>query len=205
VLEAKARAEEAAATSAAALAAAERKAKQYRGDSTALLSDYDAWVQGLLAKKSVSGSGGTPPAAPAAATAPAAVGLASPLRSSLAGSLSLSGAGGVSVPSHTSDAGRLGLASPGRDSVLSRAASHAGLASPLGAVAAAVSYAAAPDPDLEKYDRIAALLEARGVGSASLSRALSAKSAKSPALSPRGSTLTGAAATGKPSPRPGFR
>src|SRR5690349_19663241 len=52
VLDAKSKAEEAAATSAAALSAAERKAKAYRGDSTALLTDYDAWVQNLLAKKS---------------------------------------------------------------------------------------------------------------------------------------------------------
>jgi len=67
VLEAKARAEDAAASTAAALAAAERKAKQYRYDSSTLLNDYDTWVQGLLAKKSTSGSGGT--AEPGAGTA----------------------------------------------------------------------------------------------------------------------------------------
>lgn len=67
--EAKARAEEATASAAAALAAAERRSKQYRVDSASMLSDYDSWVQGLLAKSSSSGSGGTAAAGAAAGAA----------------------------------------------------------------------------------------------------------------------------------------
>lgn len=159
VLDAKSKAEDAAATSAAALSAAERKAKQYRGDSTALLSDYDAWVQNLLAKKSSSGSGGT------AGTSLAARGLHS---------LTISG-NGAAAGDLGSWAG--GLQSPIREGGLSRNVSQ--LASPAGA---------GREPDLERYDRVAALLEHRGVGGSSLSRGLSGRS---PSLSPGPSSLPG--------------
>lgn len=154
VLEAKARAEDAAASTAAALAAAERKAKQYRYDSSTLLNDYDTWVQGLLAKKSTSGSGAT--AEPSSGTA-------------------FSGAAGQLSLSRTNSQG----ASPVQ---LQQQQQHAAV-------------------DLEKYDRIAALLDSRGVG-AGLSKSLSSKSvgAAAPA-SPRAA----ATAAAPKSPRPAFR
>jgi hypothetical protein len=161
VLDAKSKAEEAAATWSAALSAAERKAKQYRGDSTVLLTDYDAWVQNLLAKKSSSGSGGNPPAARGT--------------QSLVNSSSGAAAGAVDPGSWAG-----GLQSPIREGGLSRNVSQ--LASP-------ASNAGQREADLERYDRIAALLESRGVGAASLSRSLSGKS---PAMSP-GPSLGGGA------------
>jgi hypothetical protein len=205
VLEAKARAEEAASTSAAALSAAERQAKAYRGDSTALLSDYDSWVAGLLARKSASGSGGK-------AGGSAAAQQQQQQQLPRASTLSLSGgaAGAAEV---------VGLQSPVRDGGLSRSTSqlgtggaHSPLASP--AAAAAVGFhwgqqqqqQQKSDPEVERYDRIAALLQGRGVGgSASLLRALSGKSAA--ALSPLSSTAAVPAVSrggGRLSPRPGF-
>lgn len=142
MLETKARSEEAANT-AAALAAADRKAKQYKRDDSNMLDGYDSWVQGLLAKKGASTSPRPgSPAAGHAASPPA--GLRSPAAASnstsprfAAGSLSRS----ASQP-----------ASPGQPAAGSAAA------------------------DLDKYDRIAALLESRGVGADSLSRSASARS-----------------------------
>lgn len=164
VLDAKSKAEDAAATSAAVVSAAERKAKQYRGDSTALLSDYDAWVQNLLAKKSSSGSGG------AAGT---------PLAARSSHSLTVSG-NGAAAGDLGSWAG--GLQSPIREGGLSRSVSQ--LASPAGG--------AGREPDLERYDRVAALLEHRGVGGSSLSRGVSGRS---PSLSPGPSSLPGGIAS----------
>lgn len=197
VLDAKSKAEEAAATAAAALSAAERKAKQYRGDNTALLSDYDTWVQNLLAKQSNSGSGGTGTAA-----------LSGRSVSSLVNSSSGAGAAAAPAPAHGSWAG--GLQSPVRDGGLSRNASL--LASP--ATALPPAGPAGADADLERYNRIAALLETRGV-SASLSRVLSA-GRHSPLPSPDhsasggpGTSLVGgyriSRATSGASPKPSFK
>lgn len=138
VLEAKSKSEEAA-NSAAALAAADRKAKQYRREDSNMLNDYDSWVQGLLAKK------GT-------ATSPRS---ASPALGKLASSTDLrSPAAAPASPRFAAD-------------VMSRSASQP--ASPAHA-------AAGFSGDLDKYDRIAALLESRGVGTDSLSRSASARS-----------------------------
>lgn len=202
VLEAKSKAEEAAATTAAALSAAERKAKLYRGDSTALLSDYDAWVQNLLAKKSSSGSGGM------ASSPGGARGTSSLINSS---------SGAAAAADIGSWAG--GLQSPIREGGISRSASQIAVGSPAGLAsprAAAAAGAQQRDADLERYERIAALLDNRSA-SGNLTRALSAKS---PSLSP--STLAGsvsaspaaaaarasvvAAKGGRPvSPRPMFK
>lgn len=194
VLESKGKAEEAAATSAAALAAAERKAKAYRGDSTALLSDYDTWVAGLLAKKSSSGSGGT-----ASASGGGGAG----------GSLWGGGGGGAA-------------SSPAREGSLSLSRTPSQLGSPAAAASAAAA-AGGLSPkhsgahhhhqhhngssnqqqqgdSLERYDRIAALLENRGVGNASLTRALSGHRSTSGAMgSARGSEQQ------RLSPRPSFK
>jgi hypothetical protein len=193
VLDAKSKAEEAAATSAAALSAAERKAKLYRGDGTALLTDYDAWVQSLLAKKSSSGSGGTPAASAAA-------------RGHGPSSLVNSSNGGPAAgPELGSWAG--GSQSPLRDGGLSRTASQ--LASPVGLSPARTGQ----DADVERYDRIAALLENRGVG-ASLSRVLSGKASPapsasgalgSPVLASRGSLSGSKVLSGLLSPKPVFK
>lgn len=194
VLSAKSKAEEAAATSAAALSAAERKAKLYRGDSTALLSDYDAWVQSLLAKKSSSGSGGTPASANGAA---AARGTSSLFNST-------TGAAATAPAESGSWAGR--LQSPIREGGLSRNVSQ--LASPAGHLA---SPGGARDADLERYDRIAALLDNRA--GSSLSRSLSGK-APPLSLGPlaaSSSSIGSPAATARNgkgtrvSPRPSFR
>lgn len=198
VLDAKSKAEEAAATSAAALSAAERKAKAYRGDSTALLSDYDAWVQSLLAKKSSSGSGGA-----GAANTPAGA---------VRGSTSMVHSGNGAAVDMGSWAG--GLQSPVREGGLSRNTSQLGLASP-GLSSPGIAAGQQRDTDLERYDRIAALLENRGV-SASLTRALSGKSlalspstlavgAASPAPAGRASVSSSRAHSGRLSPRPVFK
>jgi hypothetical protein len=199
-LDAKSKAEEAAATAAAALSAAERKAKQYRGDNTALLSDYDTWVQNLLAKQSNSSSGGT-----------GAGVLSGRSVSSLVNSSSGAGAAAAAaaVPAQGSWAG--GLQSPVRDGGLSRNASL--LASAAGAGLPSAGPGAA-DADLERYDRIAALLETRGV-SASLSRVLSAgrhSPLPSPGHSGAGVLSTSGAggsrisrATSGVSPKPSFK
>lgn len=195
VLDAKSKAEEAAATAAAALSGAERKAKQYRGDNTALLSDYDTWVQNLLAKQSNSGSGSTGTAV-----------LSGRSVSSLVNSSSGAGAA-AAAPAQGGWAG--GLQSPVRDGGLSRNASV--LASPATALPPAGPGA---DADLERYDRIAALLETRGV-SASLSRVLSA-GRHSPLPSPGHSAAGGpgasvaggyriSRATSGASPKPSFK
>jgi hypothetical protein len=196
VLNAKSKAEEAAATAAAALSAAERKAKLYRGDSTALLSDYDAWVQSLLAKKSSSGSGGTPSANGAAA----ARGTSSLFNSTT----------GAAATAAAADSGSWagGLQSPIREGGLSRNVSQ--LASPAGHL---VSPGGARDADLERYDRIAALLDNRA--GSSLSRSLSGKA---PFLSPgplaasssnigsfAAAARNGKGASTRVSPRPSFR
>lgn len=196
VLDAKSKAEEAAATAAAALSAAKRKAKQYRGDNTALLSDYDTWVQNLLAKQSNSGSGGTGTAV-----------LSGRCVSSLVNNSSGAGAAAAAAPAQGSWAG--GLQSPVWDGRLSRNASL--LASPATALPPAGPGA---DADLERYDRIAALLETRGV-SASLSRVLSAgrhSPLPSPGHSAAGGPGTSVAgghrisrATSGASPKPSFK
>jgi hypothetical protein len=192
VLDAKSKAEEAAATSAAALSAAERKAKLYRGDSTALLPDYDAWVQSLLAKKSSSGSGGTP-AANAAARGHGSSSLVNSSNGAAAGAEVGSWAGG--------------LQSPLRDGGMSRTASQ--LASPVGLSPARTGQ----DADVERYDRIAALLENRGVG-ASLSRVLSGRASPAPSMSgalgspvmaSRGSLTGSKVLSGMLSPKPVFK
>lgn len=159
VLTAKQAAEDAAAASAAALRAAEARAKQYRGDSSALLSNYDSWVAGLLAKTSVSGSGGgaSPPPPLAAAT--------TGRNSGAAGMLSLSGG---------TQAGT--LQSPGQEG--GRPPSASGLSPRPGKLQSANEPRADDD---ERYERVAALLESRGVGAAaagaSLACALSGKAA----------------------------
>lgn len=193
VLNAKSKAEEAAAASAAALSAAERKAKLYRGDSTALLSDYDAWVQNLLAKKSSSGSGGTPSANGAAAARGTS-------------SLFNSTTGAAAAADSGSWAG--GLQSPITEGGLSRNVSQ--LASPAGHM---VSPSGARDADLERYDRIAALLDNRA--GSSLSRSLSGKApplspgplaASSSSIgSPASAARNGKTASTRVSPRPSFR
>jgi hypothetical protein len=204
-LEAKSKAEEAAATSAAALSAAERKVKLYRSNSSALLSDYDAWVQSLLAKKSTSGSGGT-----AASPGPAARGTSSLINSSSGAAAAAAGA--VELGNLGSWAG--GLQSPVREGGLSRNVSQLGQASPAGLLSPAAGAAAAGhDADLERYDRIAALLDARSIGSAGLTRALSGKapSASHITASPGGIGARGSVAiagnrspSGRVSPRPAF-
>lgn len=141
VLEAKANPDEAA-DAAAAQAAADRKAKQYRREDLNMLSDYESWVQGLLAKK----------AAGTAATSPKNI-------SPVAGLASLSSPRVLKSPAGLSPRG-LAEDSTLRSSSLT--------ASPR-------QLSTAPG-ELDKYDRLAAVLESRGLGTDSLTRSLSAKS-----------------------------
>lgn len=190
VLEAKAKAEEAANTS-AALLAAERKAKQYRHDSTAMLSDYDAWVQGLLAKKGAAGTASRDSLSAASPSAAAAVMSRSP---SVGPSL---GGPGVMSPQASLHRTTSQLASPGSRSPLQHQAS------------------AGASGDLDKYERIAALLEGRGGAAGSSasgqagplsSRSISLTGSIVPAVASPCSRGGGLASTAKGSPaRPSFR
>jgi hypothetical protein len=173
VLDAKAKADEAA-TKAAALAAAERKAKQYRADSSSMLSDYDSWVQGLLDKKAGNG----------AAAGSIAVGQRSP-------SLSARSSGLLASPQAASKAMSPQASFTGRSAAVS-----------LAAAAAATGSHSPGAGDLEKYDRIAALLDGRASGSGSGANAAAAGvgSSLSRSLSGKSISLTGGSLSAAASP-----
>jgi hypothetical protein len=172
VLDAKARADEAA-TNAAALAAAERKAKQYRADSSSMLSDYDSWVQGLLDKKAGTG----------AAASSIAAGQRSP-------SLSACSSGLLASPQAANKAMSPQASFSGRSAAVS-----------LAAAAAAAGSRSPGAGDLEKYDRIAALLDGRASGSGSAANAAAVVgSSLSRSLSGKSISLTGGSLSAAASP-----
>ncbi|WIA15351.1 hypothetical protein OEZ85_002016 [Tetradesmus obliquus] len=178
VLDAKAKADEAA-TNAAALAAAERKAKQYRADSSSMLSDYESWVQGLLDKKTAAGA--------AAGSIPAGrdgLGQRSP-------SLSARSSGLLASPQPASKAMSPQASFGSRSAALS-----------LAAAAAAAGSRSPGGGDLEKYDRIAALLEGRagGSGSGTAAAAGAASAGLSRSLSGKSISLTGGSLSAAASP-----
>ena len=206
-LQAKTRAEEEAAEAAAAIQASELKAAQYKKENLGLLSDYDAWISSLINRKgttsltstanssgtlmssgaevlsaaakaraalALSGSGG----AAAAVAGAAAGGLASarststsPGRSNLAGLLKRSLSGAVGVGGQEGSGGGAGWG-PGT----------AGSAS--FKMSGTLDDKAQAAADLERYDKIAALIDSRtkgrsggGVNGGSLGRALSSRDA----------------------------
>jgi hypothetical protein len=174
VLDAKAKADEAA-TNAAALASAERKAKQYRADSSSMLSDYDGWVQGLLDKK--------------AGTGTAAGSLAAGQRSP---SLSARSSGLLASPQAASKTMSPQASFGGRSAAVS-----------LAAAAAAAGSRSPGAGDLEKYDRIAALLDGRASGSgsgASAAAGVGVSGSLSRSLSGKSISLTGGSLSAAVSP-----